>query len=192
MRTLIILGHPDKNSFCAQLADAYEKGAKEKGGDVVRLDLIDLKFDPILRFGYNRNQNLEADLVESQRLIKWCNHMVFIFPVWWGGPPALMKGFIDRVFLPDFAFKYRDQSSNNWDKLLSGRSARMILTSNAPVFWLYLAYFHPAINMMKKAVFEFCGIGPVEVTSFGSIKDSSDKKREGFVYDTYRVGLNDN
>jgi NAD(P)H dehydrogenase (quinone) len=191
MRTLIILGHPDKNSFSASLADAYEKGAKEKGGDVMRINLIDLKFDPILRKGYSRIQNLEPDLVEAQRLIKWANHLVFVFPVWWSAPPALLKGFIDRVFLPGYAFKYRENSSM-WDKLLTGRSARLIITSDAPVIWLYLAYFHPAVNMMKKATLEFCGVSPVSVTSFGSIKNTDDKKRKVFLDKCYREGLQDN
>lgn len=191
MRTLIILGHPDKNSFCARLADEYEKGAKEKGGDVMRISLGDLKFDPILRHGYSRVQNLESDLIEAQRLIKWANHIVFVFPVWWSAPPALLKGFIDRTFLPGFAFKYRENSSM-WDKLLSGRSSRLILTSDAPVAWLYLMYFHPALNMMKKATLEFCGISPVSVSSFGSMKSASEKKREGILYQSYRLGLNDN
>lgn len=191
MRTLIILGHPDKNSFTARLADAYEQGAKEKGGDVMRINLIDLKFDPILRNGYNRSQLLEADLVEAQRLIKWANHLVFIFPVWWSAPPALLKGFIDRVFLPGFAFKFRENSSG-WDKLLTGRSSRMILTSDAPVAWLYLNYFHPAVNMMKKATLEFCGISPVSITSFGSIKNTDDKKRKILLDKSYREGLQDN
>ncbi len=191
MRTLIILGHPDKNSFCAGLADAYEKGAQEKGGDVMRINLSDLRFDPILRNGYTRIQNLEPDLVEAQRHIKSANHIVFVFPVWWSSPPALMKGFIDRVFLPGFAFKYREHSSN-WDKLLTGRSSRLIITSDAPVLWLYLAYFHPAVNMMKKAVLEFCGVSPVTVTSFGSIKNANEKKRESLLYSAYRAGLDDN
>jgi putative NADPH-quinone reductase len=66
------------------------------------------------------------------------------------------------------------------------------MTSDAPVFWLYLAYFHPALNMMKKAVLEFCGISPVSVTSFGSIKNASEKKREDIKYKVYRAGLDDN
>lgn len=191
MRTLIILGHPDKNSFDKSLADAYEKGAKEKGGDVERINLIDLKFDLILRDCYKRPQVLEPDLVEAQRLIKWANHLVFIFPVWWSAPPALLKGFIDRVFLPGFAFQYRD-NSHQWDKLLSGRSARLIMTSNASVAWLYLAYFHPAVNMMKKATLEFCGVSPVSVTSFGSIKNCDEKKRKILLDKSYREGLQDN
>ncbi len=191
MRTLIILGHPDKKSFSAGLADAYEEGAKEKGGEVMRINLIDLKFDPILRSGYSRVQNLEPDLVEAQRLIKWASHLVFVFPVWWSAPPALLKGFIDRVFLPGFAFQYRENSLT-WDKLLTGKSSRMIITSDAPVAWLYLAYFHPAVNMMKKAVLEFCGVSPVSITSFGSIKILDDRKRKILLDKSYREGLQDN
>jgi NAD(P)H dehydrogenase (quinone) len=190
MRTLIILGHPDKSSFCARLADSYEKGALEKGGDVMRINLIDLRFDPILK-SLNRPQTLEPDLLEAQRLIKWANHLVFVFPVWWSAPPALLKGFIDRIFLPNFAFKFRENSSM-WDKLLTGRSARLIMASDAPVMWLYLAYFHPAVHMMKKAILEFCGVSPVSVTSFGSLTNASEKKRDSILYDAYRVGLNDN
>ncbi len=191
MRTVIILGHPDKKSFCARLADSYENGAKEKGGDVERINLNEIKFNPILKKGYREVMALEEDLIEAQRLIKWANHIVFVFPVWWSATPALLKGFIDRVFLPGFAFKYRENSTQ-WDKLLQGKTARIIMTSDAPVIWLYVMYFHPALNMMKKAVLEFCGVSPVSVTSFGSVKNSSDKKLEGMLYKVYRDGLNDN
>lgn len=191
MRTLIILGHPDKKSLCHAIADNYEKGAREKGGEVMRINLGDINFNPNLRNGYRVVQNLEQDLVEAQANIKWANHVVIIFPVWWGSVPAILKGFLDRTFLPGFAFKYRE-NSNQWDKLLSGKSARLIVTSDAPVWWLYLTYFHPAVNMMKKAVLEFCGVSPVEVMSFGSIKDASEKRIEGILYKAFRAGLDDN
>lgn len=191
MRTLIILGHPDKKSLCHRLADEYERGALEKGGDIKRINLSEIHFNPNLKNGYRLSQNLEEDLVEAQNLIKWANHLVFVFPVWWSSPPAILKGFIDRIFLPGFAFKYRENSSE-WDRLLSGRSARLIITSAAPVFYLYLAYFHPAVNMMKKAVLEFCGVSPVTVSSFGNIRNASAKKIEKIIYDVYRLGLNDN
>ena len=191
MRTLIILGHPDRKSLCTALADNYEKGAREKGGDVMRVNISDLRFDPNLKYGYRQIQNLEPDLLEAQRLLKWANHIVIVYPVWWGGVPAILKGFLDRTLLPGFAFKFREHS-NGWDKLLNGRSGRLIVTSDSPVWWMYLNYFHPAVNMMKKAVLEFCGVSPVTVTSFGSVKNASDKKREDMLYSIYRVGLDDN
>lgn len=191
MRTLIILGHPDKKSLCHRLADEYEKAAIEKGGEVQRINLSEIHFNPNLKNGYRQVQNLEDDLVEAQHAIKWAKHLVFIYPIWWSGPPAILKGFIDRIFLPGFAFKYREHSSN-WDKLLAGKSARLILTSHAPVFYLYLAYFHPAVNMMKKAVLEFCGVSPVTVSSFGSLKNANEKRIQNIIYEVYRMGLNDN
>jgi NAD(P)H dehydrogenase (quinone) len=191
MRTLIILGHPDRKSLCASLADNYEKGAREKGGEVERINLSDLSFNSNLKNGYRLVQNLEPDLVEAQRLIRWSTHLVIVYPVWWGGVPAMLKGFIDRTFLPGFAFKYREHSSG-WDKLLAGKSARLIVTSDGPSWWLYLNYFHPAVNMMKKAVLEFCGVSPVNVTSFDSIRDSSEKRIEGILYKAFRAGLDDN
>ena len=191
MKTLIIVGHPDKNSLCHSLADSYEKGAREKGGEVARINLGEIKFDPILRQGYRKVQTLEPDLIEAQHKIKWANHIVILFPVWWSAPPALLKGFIDRVFLPGFAFNY-NENSINIDKLLTGRSARLIMTSDAPVWWLYFAYFHPALNMMKKALLEFCGVAPVSVTSIGSVRKLSEKKKEDLAYAAYRIGLDDN
>ncbi|MEA9356911.1 NAD(P)H-dependent oxidoreductase [Bacteriovorax sp. PP10] len=191
MRTLIILGHPDKKSLCAAIADNYEKGAMEKGGEVERINLSELSFNPNLKQGYRVVQNLEPDLLEAQRLIKWANHLVIVYPVWWGSTPAILKGFLDRTFLPGFAFKKREHSTG-WDKLLSGKSARLIVTSNSPSWWLYLNYFHPGVNMMKKAVLEFCGVSPVNVTSFDSLQDVSEKRVEGILYKSFRAGLDDN
>lgn len=191
MRTLIILGHPDQNSFCAALADHYEKGALEKGGELKRLNLFQLNFNFNLKHGYKKTQNLEPDLIEAQHLIKWATHLVIVYPVWWGSVPALLKGFLDRTFLPGFAFKYRENSPG-WERLLAGKSARLIITSDAASWWLHITYFHPAINMMKKSVLEFCGISPIAINSFDSIKNSSEKRIEEMLYKAYRAGLNDN
>lgn len=191
MRTLIIVGHPDKKSLSHSLADAYEKGAKEKGAEVARLNLGDLSFNPNLKYGYRLTQNLETDLIEAQSQIKWATHLVFIFPVWWSGVPAILKGFIDRVFLPGYAFKFHENSSMQ-EKLLKGKSGRLIITSDSPVWWLYLNFFHPAVNMMKKGVLDFCGVSPVDVTSFGSIKDADEKRIESILYKAFRLGLDDN
>jgi len=107
---LVILGHPDTNSFCGSLTKAYIDSAKASGSEVRELQLGKLEFDPILWNGYNKIQELEPDLAKAQELILWSNHIVFVYPNWWGAMPALMKGFFDRVFLPGFAFKYRENS----------------------------------------------------------------------------------
>ena len=103
-RVLVILGHPANDSFCAALVDSYVEGARETQAEIKVLRLGELDFNPILQ-GYKTSTPLEPDLVAAQQAITWAEHLVFVYPIWWGAMPALLKGFIDRTFLPSFAFK---------------------------------------------------------------------------------------
>lgn len=160
------MAHPDKNSFCNALADAYEKDAK-KNSNFKRLDLSDLKFNLNLKFGYHKKMKLEPDLQKSQKLIKWADHLVFVFPTWWASLPALLKGFIDRVFLPGFAFKYTGKIS--WKKFLKGKSARLIVTMGAPVWYYKWIMCSPGVKLVKNGTLKFCGISPVKTTLIGGV-----------------------
>mgnify|MGYP000917327613 CR=1 FL=1 len=163
-KILIIQGNPKAESYCQALAQAYERGASASGAEVRRIDIGTLTFDPNLQFGYSADSPLEEDLVRVQQDIQWAEHLVFVYPNWWGTMPALLKGLIDRVFLPGFAFKYR-KGSALWDKLLKGRSARLIMTLDTPIWYYNLIQKKPGVNMMKKTILEFCGITPVRVTT---------------------------
>ncbi len=176
-RTLVILGHPDPDSFCGSIADAYEAGAKAGGHQTERLDLGRLRFDPILHKGYTEIQPLEPDLVEAQRAIERAEHIVFVYPVWWGAPPALLKGFFDRLFLPGIAFKFKAGSATRWDRLLSGRTARLLVTMDTPPWYYRWVYRMPGHNQMKRTILEFCGVRPVRVSEFGPVKTSTAEKR---------------
>ena len=177
---LVILGHPDSNSFCGSLTKAYIDSAKLSGSEVRELQLGELKFDPILWNGYNKIQELESDLTKAQELIQWSNHIVFVYPNWWGAMPALMKGFFDRVFLPGFAFKYRE-NSQFWDKLLSGRTAHLMVTMDTPPWYYRWIYHRPGHNEMKRTILGFCGIKVVKISEFAPIKDSSQQQREKWI-----------
>ncbi|MFM9905882.1 MAG: NAD(P)H-dependent oxidoreductase [Pyrinomonadaceae bacterium] len=187
-KTLIILGHPNKESFCGALAASYRDGAAESGAEIREIFLADLRFDPILHLGYREIQELEPDLVAAQESIKWADHVVWVYPIWWGTMPALLKGFLDRTFLPGFAFKYRENSPW-WDKYLTGRSARMIVTLDAPVFYDWLMYGAGGRKTMKNAVLKFCGIKPVSVTAFGSVKSSDEAKRDKWLTTVRELGI---
>lgn len=190
MKTLIILGHPDEESLCHSIGESYKNGALEKGAEVELLKLNEIKFNLNLKYGFRKSMNLETDLQRAQDLISWADHLVFIYPVWWGGVPALLKGFVDRVFLPGFAFnEYEDEDAV--EKLLINKSARLIITSSSSSLWLHLKYMHPAVNMMKKSLLEYCGVDPVDVTSISGIKSISKEKADDILYDSYRLGLND-
>ena len=176
-RILVILGHPANESFCGALANSYVMGAKSAGNEVQLITLGSLSFDPVLHNGYAMIQKLEPDLVAAQDAITWAQHIVFVYPIWWGAMPALLKGFIDRLFLPGFAFKYRE-GSQFWDRLLSGRSAHLLVTMDTPPWYFRWVYRMPGHNQMKRTILEFSGIKPVTISSFGPIKGSSQQKRE--------------
>lgn len=186
---LIINGHPDKESFCFALAEGYKKGADTNGEECRLVHLIDLKFNPILTYGYRVVSELEPDLVQMQQDILHADHLVFVYPTWWGTYPALLKGFIDRVFLPNFAFKYH-KDSPFWDKLLKGKSARIITTMDSPVWYYWLMYKSAGHNAMKRATLEFSGIKPVRITTFSPIKSSTDLERKKWIMDVEILGKN--
>ncbi|MGI0482229.1 NAD(P)H-dependent oxidoreductase [Geminocystis sp. CENA526] len=186
-KTLIINGHPDKVSFCFALAESYKKGADSTGADCKLVHLIDLDFNPILTFGYRKVSELEPDLVKMQREILEADHLVFVYPNWWTTFPALLKGFIDRVFVPGFAFKYRENSPF-WDKLLEGKTARLIITMDTPKWYYYLMNKNAGHNAMKIGVLEFCGIKPVKITSFTPVKSSDEVKRKQWLAEVEQLG----
>jgi putative NADPH-quinone reductase len=177
MRIMIVQGHPDTESFCASLARSYQEGAQSAGHECRLLHVSELSFDSNLAHGYRQIQTLEPDLVKAQEWISWCEHLVVVYPIWWGQMPALFKGFFDRCFLPGWAFKYH-QNDPFWDRLLAGRSAHMIVTSDAPALYNILAYWDSPITVPKRMIFRFCGFKPVRVSRIGSIKNTTEAKRK--------------
>ncbi len=176
-KILIILGHPDQESYCYALAAAYRKGALESGAEVRMIETGKLDFNPNLAFGYRKRTELEPSLLQAQQDILWAEHIVIVFPLWWGMVPAVLKGFIDRVFLPGFAFQKRP-GSLWWDKLLKGRTARIISTMDQPGWYYRLVYQMPGTNAIKKLTLEFCGISPVKVTHIGPVRLSKESFRK--------------
>ena len=128
---VVLLGHPDARSFCGALAERYTEAARDAGHSVHLFRLGELDFDPVLRQGYRLHQPLEPDLQRIADSIRAADHLVLVYPVWWGGMPALLKGLIDRIFLPGFAFRYREGFAL-WDKLLGQASAHVIQTLDTP------------------------------------------------------------
>lgn len=187
---LVIAHSPHPTSFIQAITDSYISGAREAGHDVQVLNLTDMTFDPILHEGYKTIQPLEPDLEKAQTAIKQADHIVFAYPIWWGAMPALVKGFIDRVFLPGFAFKYRTNSPF-WDKLLAGKSARVLVTMDTPPWYYRLIFHQPNHVQMRRTILGFCGFKPVHITAIGSIKESSMQAREKWLKKVYKVGFNE-
>lgn len=175
-KIVIINGHPNRDSFNFGLVKAYKEGALKSGAEVQEITIADLKFDSNLKFGYQKRMELEPDLLKAWEIIQWADHLVWIHPVWWGDLPARTKGFIDRLFLPGLAFKYRENSVW-WDKLLKGKTGHIITTLDQPGWYYRLFYGRPSVNQLKKSTLVFCGVQPVKVTYVGIIKTSDEGKR---------------
>lgn len=179
-RVLVILGHPSSNSYGSALAEAYTEAARQAGHDVWLLRLDRLQFDPILHDGYHRVQPLEPDLRAAQDAILWAEHLSFVYPVWWGSVPALLKGFLDRVFLPGFAFRYQANSSVP-NQLLKGRSAHILMTMDTSPLYFRWIFGAPGLRQMKQATLEFCGIRPIKVSSVGPILGAKPRQLEAWL-----------
>lgn len=170
-KIFILHGHPDAATLSGSFVDAYEKGAREAGHEVRRTNLGDLKFDPILHKGYKEIQTLEPDLLKVQEDIRWCEHFVILYPSWWSTMPALLKGLFDRIWMPHFAFHFKNGGFGEgyiWYKLLKGRSARVFVTSDShPLLARFI--FGDTTNEIKKCVLWFAGFS-TRVKKIGPLK----------------------
>lgn len=186
-KILVINGHPNKESFNHALAGAYIKGALQAGAQVQEINIAEITFNADLEHGYHKRMDLEPDLITAQEKIMWADHLIWVHPVWWGGLPAKLKGFIDRTFLPGFAFRYKENSVW-WDKLLTGKTAHIITTLDQPAWYYRWMYGRPSVNQLKKSTLEFCGIKPVKVTYIGIIKGASETQRLKWLQNTEEAG----
>lgn len=186
---LLILGHPSENSFCNVLLSAYQKGAESSGATCKTLFISRLNFDVNLADGYKTNEvmELESDLTAAQQLLKWADHVVMAYPNWWGFMPAITKGFIDRIFLPSFAFKHHSGKIFP-EKLLSGKSMRLLVTMDTPKWWFYLVYRASQYQILKNIVFGYVGFDPIRFSTFGFIRKSTESLRAGWLRKVEQLG----
>ncbi len=189
-KILLLLGHPDKTGFCGEMADAYEKAARQAGHSVDRLNIGDMQFAPILHHGYRQRQELEPDLVRFQRLITTADHFVVIHPVWWVGMPAILKGLFDRAWLPGSAFRYMKMPNGKrsifWHRMFRGKSARIIIASGTEP--LIVRLLPGNVNaQLKWGILWFAGFS-VRTTWFGPSENIPDKRKMRWLAKVERLG----
>ncbi len=173
-KVFVLLGHPDTISMCCEFADSYAAGARESGHEVRRTNLGDMKFDPILHHGYKVIQELEPDLLKFQEDVKWCDHLVIVYPSWWSTMPALLKGLFDRAWLPGMAYKFMP-SGMLWKRLLKGRTATVFVTSDSPP-WVARFLFGDNVNEIRDGILWFAGFSP-KIKKCGPMKKISPERR---------------
>ncbi|MCW8349287.1 NAD(P)H-dependent oxidoreductase [Vibrio sp. ZSDZ65] len=175
-KVLVINANPKNQSFCKSLANKYALEAALTH-DVKLLHVSEMDFEISLDRGYDTSPVLEKDLLYFQELILWSEHIVIVTPVWWGTLPAKFKGLIDRVFLPNFAFKYVDGKAFP-EKLLLGRSSELYITLDTPPFWYKYFKGNAIYKQLKKSILDFSGIKNHSATYFGPVVGSSSETRQ--------------
>ena len=176
-RILIILGHPDPQPerLCRALAAAYHQGAAEAGHEVASLDVTRLDFRA-LRSRLEWEGETPPGLRDAQEAIRWAEHIVIVFPIWLGTMPALLKAFFEQVLRPGFAIEMT--GPGRWNRLLTGRSARIVATMGMPSF-LYRWYFRAhGIRSFERNVLDFVGIAPIHETLIGMVEGRDATTRE--------------
>ena len=188
-RIVVIQGHPSMTSFNHALAQAYISSATPQGLEVDVIEIGQLDFDPNLKHGYDKRMDWEPDLAEAWQKIKDADHLVWIFPVWWGGLPAITKGFIDRVFLPSMAFSYN--ADHRIQGHLKNKTARIITTLDQ-AGWTYKWYFgEPSTRQLKQATLQFCGVREVRTHYLGPIRNSTVQQREKWLQFMAKIARKD-
>jgi NAD(P)H dehydrogenase (quinone) len=178
----IFVANPKDNSFSHQLAHAYSEGASQTGKMVTLIDLYDPDFalgflKPETRSEYERNQPIRERL---QAAISEADELVFVHPLWWGGPPAILKNMIDQVFTPGFAYKRvkRPLIPRQLDivpqRLLRGKRVRLLITCDGKR-WTNMARMMPYLGVWNGYVFRFTGL---KLSSFHLFDDM--RGRDGF------------
>lgn len=189
-KIFILLGHSDKSGICGGLADAYERGAREAGHAVERMNIGEMQFDPILHKGYRERQELEPDLARFCRLVRDSDHFVILYPVWWVGMPAILKGLFDRAWLPGSAFRYiktkAGQRTIFWHRLFRGKTARIIMTSGtAP---LIVRFLPGNVNaQLRWGILWFAGF-KVRTTWFGPAENTSEPTKTRWFHCVKQLG----
>ncbi|MFD0677796.1 MULTISPECIES: NAD(P)H-dependent oxidoreductase [unclassified Paenibacillus] len=181
MKTLVIYTHPNHQSLSYAFLQKVIQGSTENPHitEIKVLDLYEEEFNPVLVFNENkrrRDMKSEPRLAKYRDQIMWADKIVFVYPIWWGRPPAMLLGYIDQMFASGFA--YKDTGGLLPEGLLKGRSVVCISSMKGPalypLFWLNNAHK----VLMKKALFSYVGIKKVKFFEFGNMESPKGKQED--------------
>lgn len=195
-KILVVVGHPISGSFSHAISAAYVESALSAGAEVRVVDLATAVFDETT---HDRNELKVAGIADTTRLgselhgyasdLEWAEHIVLAYPVWWGTYPAVLKGFFDRVFLAGFVFA--NKKGPQWDKFLTGRTARLFVTMDAPKAFDYIWYRGASVSSVKHAILWYIGVKTRGVTKFDRMRFSTPERRKQWLARVRNLALSD-
>jgi putative NADPH-quinone reductase len=180
-RILIIQGHPDPagGHFCHALAEAYAAGAAAAGHAVERIAVAALDF-PLLRTKADYDGGTPPpDIQRAQAAIQAAEHLVILYPMWGGDMPALLKGFLEQVLRPSFAFDTGKRGIPGGR--LRGRSARIVVTLGMPALAYQLYFCAHGLKNLKRNILGLCGIAPIHASLIGGIETLGERRRAAWL-----------
>lgn len=179
MNQLIVIAHPKQDSFSQMIRNVLEKSYINRGDKLKVRDLYEIKFDPVLTEGelkYNKEGKTCPDVLVEQNYISWADQLTIIYPLWWNAFPAMLKGYIDRVFSNGFAFKINGQGPEG---LLKGKKLRLITTAGMTEESLKKSNIYEGLKITQdQGVFEFCGMEVIDHFYIPEITSLSEKERQ--------------
>jgi NAD(P)H dehydrogenase (quinone) len=184
MRVSIILAHPDPQSFNHAIAQTAAGELIRQKQQVVLHDLYAEKFDPILPASeIPKGAFVPPEIDMHCREIAQADGIIIVHPNWWGQPPAILTGWIDRIIRPGVAYQFLecDQGDGIPDGLLKARAALVFNTSNTPNEREIRVFGDPLETLWKNCIFGLCGVETVRREMFNVIVTSTLKQREAWL-----------
>lgn len=190
MKISVILAHPDKGSFNHAIAAAAVGTLNQNGHDVYFHDLYDEKFDPILPAGeIPKDAPLPAEIEEHCNEISAVDGIIVIHPNWWGQPPAILKGWVDRVIRPGVAYEFLegDKGEGLPNGMLKAKSALVFNTSNTETEREKTVFDDPLETLWKNCIFGLCGLHDFHRRMFNIIVVSSETQRKAWLKEVNQI-----
>jgi putative NADPH-quinone reductase len=190
VRILVLLGHPQPGSFNHALARMVVSTLEDEGHEVVFHDLYAEGFDPVMTAAeIPTDGRLEREISRHCEELVAAEGIVVVHPNWWGQPPAILKGWIDRVVRPEVAYRFLDGDSGEGtpEGLLKATTAVVLNTSNTRPKRELTVFGDPLEALWVRCVFAFCGVDDVRRRTFGVVATSTDEERAAWLEEAAEI-----
>ena len=183
MKNLIIYAHPYEKSYNASILSHVEKELERRKETVDVIDLYKEKFNPVMDEKelalYSSGEFIDPKVGEYRQKIEAADHLIFIFPVWWYDLPAILKGFMDKVLLKNWAYEY-SKAGLPVGKLTFIKKTTVITTMKSPGWYYWLLYRNSIRYHFIKGTLKFCGMKQIQWFNIAAVEKIGDEKRKAW------------
>jgi len=190
MKISVILAHPRQGSFNHAIADEAAGQLRKSGHTVIVHDLYQEQFDPLLPYSeIPRDAPLPPAIALHCREIAAADGIIFVHPDWWGMPPAILKGWIDRVLRPGIAYRFAETDSGDGvpEGLLVAKAVLVFNTANTPAVREQEVFGDPLERIWKDGIVFFCGVPRFRRRMFGVVVTSTEEQRKAWLSEVREI-----